>query len=61
MMLSILAILLIVKICMLPQAKLNLKDKDLKSLWNFADYMKENFQCCIGKCIVSIESGILQC
>ena len=36
-------------------------DKKLKTLWKFADYLKENFQCFICKCILPIESVLLPC
>ena len=36
-------------------------DKELKTLQKFADYLKENFQCFICKCILPIESAILPC
>ena len=36
-------------------------DKELKTLRKFADYLKENFQCFICKCILPIESVVLPC
>ena len=36
-------------------------DKELRTLRKFADYLKENFQCFICKCILPIESVVLPC